>query len=187
MTVYWNAPGVENTEYTCRLAVERAAELGIEQIVVASNTGYTADFLLHKISNLVVVTHQVGFREPGEDEMGSGKREELTKQGVKIVTASHLFGNVDRAVSNKFGGLYPGGIVAHTLRTFGQGTKVCMEIAVMALDAGAISYGKEVIAIGGSRRGADTAMVLTPEHAKDIFDTQVHELICKPRTGGDKR
>jgi hypothetical protein len=92
-----------------------------------------------------------------------------------------LFGAIDRSVTNKFGGLYPGGIVAQTFRTFGQGTKVCLEIGAMAADAGAIPWGKEIVAIGGSGQGADTAVVLLPAHAKTFFDTQVLEIICKPR------
>lgn len=75
----------------------------------------------------------------------------------------------------------PPSIVAHTLRMFGQGTKVAVEIAVMALDAGLIPYGSEVIAIGGSGGGADTALVVKPAHAKNFFDTQIREIICKPR------
>ena len=43
---------------------------------------------------------------------------------------------------------------------FSQGTKVAVEIAVMALDAGLIPW-RAVIAVGGSGRGADTAVVLT--------------------------
>jgi len=163
------------------LALERAQELGISTIVVASNSGFTARFLVDKVANLVVVTHHVGFRQPGESEISSEEREFLENHGVRLVTASHLFGAIDRAVTNKFGGLYPGGIVAQTLRTFGQGTKVCLEITAMAADAGAIPWGKEIIAIGGSGRGADTAVVLMPAHAKDFFETQVLELICKPR------
>jgi uncharacterized protein len=181
MTSYWPAPGRSNTEQTCVLALDRARKLGIESIVVASNTGYTARFLAGKVANLVVVTHHVGFDKPGEDEMPSAEREYLQSQGIRVVTAHHLFGNVDRAVTSKFGGLYPGGIIAQTLRTFGQGTKVCLEIAVMALDAGAIPYGEEIVAIGGSAAGADTALILTPAHAKNFFDTQVLEVICKPR------
>lgn len=181
MTKYWSHAGRENTEQTCALAVQRAEELGIEQIVVASNTGYTARYLTGKIPGLAVVTHHVGFREPGDDEMAAVERDYLAAQGARVVTASHLFGGVERAVTSKFGGLYPGGLIANTLRLFGQGTKVCLEIGTMALDAGAIPWGKEIIAIGGTGRGADTALVLRPAHAKEFFHTQVLELICKPR------
>jgi hypothetical protein len=134
------------------------------------------------VDNLVVVTHHVGFHNPGEDEMAALERQELSAAGARLVTATHLLGGVERGVSSCFGGLYPGGIIAHTLRTFGQGTKVCLEIAVMALDAGAIPWGQEVIAIGGSGRGADTSVVIKPAHAKDFFASQVLEVICKPRT-----
>jgi len=39
---------------------------------------------------------------------------------------------------------------------------VCVEIAGMALDAGLVPYGKEIIAVAGSGTGADTAIVITP-------------------------
>jgi hypothetical protein len=64
---------------------------------------------------------------------------------------------------------------------FSQGVKVALEIATMALDAGLIPYGEPVIAVGGSGGGADSAVVVLPSHAKTFFETQVLELICKPR------
>lgn len=181
MCQYWLQAGKENTQATCSLALKRAKELGIQDIVVASNTGETAGFLVGKVGNLVVVTHHFGFREPGQNEMDPKERAALSSQGASLVTATHLFGGIDRAVTNKYGGLYPGGLVAQTLRLFGQGTKVCLEIATMAMDAGAIPWGKDVIAVGGTRRGADTALILRPVHAKDFFDSKVLEVICKPR------
>ena len=62
---------------------------------------------------------------------------------------------------------------------FGQGTKVCVEIALMAADAGAL-IGKPVLCIGGSGTGADTALILTPVHQKDFLNMKIHEIICKP-------
>jgi hypothetical protein len=185
LAVYFDSPGKHNTEETVRLALKRAGELGIDHIVVASNTGYTADFFVGKEPRIVVVTHHVGFREPGFDEMSPEARETLKQQGAEVLTTTHLFANVERAVTGKFGGLYPGGLISHTLRMFSQGTKVAVEIATMALDAGLIPYGEPVIAVGGTRRGADTALVLVPAHANAIFDTQILEVICKPRRPKD--
>ena len=108
-------------------------------------------------------------------------REELASAGCRVLTTTHLFANIERAITSKFGGLYPGGIVSATLRCFGQGTKVCFEIAAMAIDAAMIPHGVEVVVAGGSGRGADTALVMLPAHAKSFFETQVLELICKPR------
>lgn len=182
MAVYFENRGRENTEQTARLALKRALELGIEHIVVASNTGFSVRPFIGKGPKIVCVTHHVGFREPGYDEMGEATRHELKKQGVEILTTTHLLGNVERAITNQQGGLYPGGIISQTLRMFSQGVKVAVEIAVMALDAGLIPFGKPVIAVGGSGGGADTAMVIKPSHAKTFFDTEVLELICKPRS-----
>ncbi|NLM51375.1 MAG: hypothetical protein GX197_00910 [Firmicutes bacterium] len=175
--------GSANTEMTLKLAVKRAEELGIEHFVVASNTGETVRKLLKLVPAhaVVCVTHHTGFAKPGEQEMPPEVREELIKAGVKVLTTTHLLGGVDRGVENKFGGTYPAGIIAHTLRMLGQGVKVGVEIASMALDAGMIPYGKDIIAIGGSGRGADTALVVRPAHAKDFFEGRVREIICKPR------
>lgn len=173
-------PGRENTQAAIDAAVKRAEELGLRHIVISSNTGESVRPLLGRDVNVVCVTHQVGFRRPGEDEMTSRTREEFAKAGVKVLTTTHLFSGIERAVQGKYGGLYPGGIVANALRLFGEGMKVCVEIAVMALDAGLIPYNEKVIAIGGTGRGVDTAIVLTPAHSRQFFDTKIHEIICKP-------
>ena len=86
----------------------------------------------------------------------------------------------ERAISTGFWGAYPLEIMAHTLRLFGQGTKVCVEASVMALDADAIPFGVPVVAIGGSHRGADTAAVITPSYSASVLNTVVNELLCKP-------
>jgi hypothetical protein len=82
----------------------------------------------------------------------------------------------------KFGGLGPAEMVANSLRLFGEGTKVAVEVAVMAIDAGLIPHGRDVVAVGGTSSGADTALVLRPAHSREFFDTVVREVVCKPRT-----
>lgn len=184
--MFFEGRGPQHTAEVARIAVRRARQLGTGNIVVASNTGYTARVFLSEMGErrdltLNVVTHHVGFHGPGEDEMPAGVREELAAAGCRVLTTTHLFANIERAITQKFGGLYPGGIVSATLRTFGQGTKVCLEIASMAVDAGMIPPGQEVVVAGGSGQGADTALVLVPAHAKTFFETQVLEVLCKPR------
>jgi hypothetical protein len=166
---------------TVKMALERARQLDIEHIVVASNTGETAKLLLDQGVKVVCVTHHVGFVEPGHDEMPAEMRDFLQKKGVAVLTTTHLLAGIGRSITSQFGGLDPAQVVAHALRMFGQGTKVCVEIAVMALDAGLIPFGREIIAIGGTGRGADTALVLTPAHSRQFFATWIHEIICKPR------
>jgi len=179
--MYFSASGKENTAAVVELALKRARELDIGHIVVASCSGETAEKFLHQGLQVVCVTHHVGFEGPGVDEMPLEMREKLQKRGVKVLTTTHLLAGVDRAVRFKFGGVYPAEIMAQTLRIMGQGVKVCVEIAVMALDAGLIPVDTDVIAIAGTGKGADTAVVIKPAHASDFFATKVREIICKPR------
>lgn len=179
--MYWENPGESNTDKTLELAVKRAAELNIKHLVVASNSGDTCRKLLGRGLNLVCVTHHIGFQGPGKDEMEEGTREYLRQQGVKVLTTTHLFAGVDRAIRIKFGGVYPAEIMAQTLRIFGQGVKVAVEIAVMAKDAGLIPHGEEVISIGGTAEGSDAAIVIMPAHSNQFFNTEVREVICMPR------
>ncbi len=179
--MYWPVKGKENTAQTVALAVKRAKELSIQQIIVASCSGETAQHMAGQGLQVICVTHQVGFAGPGIDEMPPEMRNQLASEGVKILTTTHLMAGLDRAVRNKFGGVYPAEIIAQTLRLFGQGVKVGVEIAGMALDAGLIPYGKDVVAVAGSGEGADTAIVVTPAHSHNFFETKIKEIICKPR------
>lgn len=179
--ILFEKKGKKNTQETIDAALVKAKELGIKHLVVASCSGETIKSFLPTQLNIVCVTHQVGFNNPGEDEMSKETRQFLQSEGVQVLTTTHLLAGVDRALRFKFQGVYPAEMIAATLRMFGQGVKVCVEVAVMALDAGLIPYGEEIIALGGSGKGADTAMVLSPAHSPYIFDTNIKEIICMPR------
>ncbi|MGE5372361.1 MAG: pyruvate kinase alpha/beta domain-containing protein [Solirubrobacterales bacterium] len=177
----WNQPGPQNTDATLALAVQRAKELGINTLVVASCTGDTALRLLDCGLNLICVTHHVGFAGPGADEMDPAIRTRLQGHGCRVLTTTHLFAGVDRAIRNQFGGVYPAEIMAQTLRIFGQGVKVAVEIACMAKDAGLFPHNEEIVSIGGTSDGADAAIVIVPAHSNHFFETEVKEIICMPR------
>lgn len=182
IAMYWEKCGQENTKETVSLAVKRAEELDIKRIVVASNTGKTALACSEVFDGeIICVTHHVGFSGPGADEMPAEQRALLSAKGIRILTTTHLMAGLDRAVRNKFGGLYPAELIAASLRMLGQGVKVCVEVAGMALDAGLVPYGEEIITIGGTGSGADTAIVVLPAHSNNFFETKIKEIICKPR------
>ncbi len=180
--MYFESAGRENTEQVLALAHERATALGIEEIVVASTTGATALEALNvfKGCRITGVTYHCGFKKPFENRMPEDARRELTEKGVTVVTATHALSGLERALAQKSRGTYPVLIIADTLRLFGQGTKVAVEVTLMAADAGALS-GKDIIAIGGTGRGADTALVIKPAHMNNLFDMRIRETICKPR------
>lgn len=183
--MYWKQPGKENTERTLEVALERIADSGLDDVVVASNSGRTVRKFLEIAdvvpSNLVCVTHHVGFREPGADEMKPQVREELRSRGIEVLTTTHVLAGVARSIKNDYGGLYPAEIIAESLRMFGQGVKVSVEISIMAVDAGLVPYGDEIVAIGGTGRGADTACIVKPGHSNRVFETEVKEILCRPR------
>ncbi len=180
--VYFENPGAENTDETLRIARQRADELGIKNVVVASTTGDTAVRAMDAFQGLrvIVVTHVTGFRAPDAQEFTEENRQIVdSKRGV-IVTAAHIFAGISRAMSNKYDSPGPGYIIADTLRTFGHGMKVAFEIAIMAADAGVVRTDEDVVSIGGTGRGADTAIVLAPVHNHHFFDIKVKEILCKP-------
>ena len=181
--VYFDSPGAENTEETLRLAKARAMELGIKTIVVASTTGNTGVNVAEKFKDykVVVVTHTTGFVAPGTQELTPENKARMEKLGVEIFTGAHAFGGIAHAARKSFNTHVLGDFMANTLRMFGQGMKVAIEISLMAADAGLISPDEEVIAIGGTARGADAAIVVKPAHAHDVFSLRVKEIICKPR------
>ncbi|MGD0645333.1 MAG: pyruvate kinase alpha/beta domain-containing protein [Candidatus Bathyarchaeia archaeon] len=164
------------------VAKKRAEELGIRSVVVASTAGETGVKAaeLFRGYNVVVVTHSTGFSGLDVQELAPGNRERILRAGGRILTTTHAFGGLGRAVRRKFGTYQSDEIVANTLRVFGQGTKVAVEIALMAADSGFVSVTEDVISIGGSGSGADTALVVRPANVQDFFDVKVREIICKP-------
>jgi hypothetical protein len=184
-TVYFGGKGKQFTEETLKLARKRADELGIKNIVVASYTGYTGAQAseVFKDYNLVVSAGMMGFTEPNVDRMVKENREKIEANGGKVFYHLHSFGGLGRAVKQKFGAIQVDEIIAHTLRAFSQGVKVCLEISCMACDAGLIRADLPCIAIAGSGGGADTAVVLLPVNTHRFFDIKVLEILCKPRIG----
>ena len=182
-TVYFEKPSPENTEETLKLAKTRAEELGIRNIVVASTSGETGVKAseVFKGYNLIVTSHVTGFREPDVQEFLPENRNIIERNGAKILTTAHAFGTLGQAVNKKFGTLQVDGIISAVLRLFGQGVKVGCEIVCMAADAGLIRTDEEAITIGGTRSGADTAMVLKPSNTHSFFDLRIREIVCKPR------
>ena len=174
-------PGKQHTDLTYDIAVEAARQRGIKYIVLASHTGYTAKkFAAIEDIKVICVSGVNGAREKGVNSMSKETKQELIDSGVEVVTATHVLSGVERGISTKVGGMYPAEIMAFTLRMFSHGVKVCVEIAIMALDADVIPYGEAVIAVGGTGNGADTVAVITPSHAASVFETKIHEILCKP-------
>ena len=180
--MYFEASGKSNTEETLKLAFERGMALGLNEVVVASTSGETALKAADIFENfkITAVSYHCGFRKPFESVMDPHVKEDLIARGIHVISATHALSGVERAVAKKHQGIYPALLIADTLRLFGQGTKVAVEVSIMAADSGALS-GNDVVSIGGSGKGSDTALILKPANQSDMFDIRIREVICKPR------
>jgi hypothetical protein len=74
---------------------------------------------------------------------------------------AHAFGGVGRGVRNKVGTYQVDEVMAYTLRIF-------------------VRTDGDMISVGGTGKGTDTALVLRPATSAHLFDLRVREVICKP-------
>jgi len=182
-TIYFKETGALNTGALLEFVKEYAEKEGIKDIVVASTTGETGakTSKIFKEYNVVIVTHCFGSREPGKTELQEEYRREILANGARIFTGIHALSSIERAIRKDFGTIQPLELIANTLRLMGEGTKVCVEITLMAADAGLIPAEKDIIAIAGTGGGADTALRIRPANAARFFDLKIKEILAKPQ------
>ena len=182
--VYFEKPGAESTLETLRVAKARAAELGIRHVLVASTHGRTAlqaaDVFAGSGIQVIAVSICASFEEMGWT-MTPAEREKVEKHGVRVLTSAH--GLADGISEGFYGEATLGNVVAHTLRFFSQGMKVAVEISLMAVEAGLVPAGQEIVAVAGTNDGADTAIVIAPAYARKVKEVSIREILCKPRVG----
>jgi len=186
-TIYFKKPGKANTAETLKIALNAAKERGIDTVLVASTTGWTAEEALKQLEGsglrLIVVTHQTGYQEPGVQLMPSEVRNKLEEKGVMVYTGTDV---LTRGAQARIEGRLPmavplaSTIIGNTLRMFSKGVKACVEIAVMAADAGLIPIDKSVVAVAGTHAGSDSAVILTPANSNNMRDLKIHEILAKP-------
>ena len=187
-TFYFDVHGEVNTDKAIELSRERADELGIEKVVVASETGLSAlkvldAFPRHEgigvnsavgttVEGSVIGDLKIGITDP--EMMG-----ELLERGVKVVRGTdpfwNLSANTDLIDTSKLGMMF--------LKCLCGGIQVCLTGVLEATDAGLLVEGEEVIAIAGSFVGLDTAIVAAAANSVNFFKAfEVRETICKPRS-----
>jgi uncharacterized protein len=184
-TLLFESMGEQNTDATLQAARERAEALGIRQVVVASSHGGTARKAQAVFAPLGVRVIAVSISHSWASEgwvMTAEEKAGLEQLGVIVHTGLHALGDgVGAAFSEKHGGRTPEEFVRATLYRFSQGMKVAVECLLMAADAGLLDMKQEVIAIGGTDRGADTAIVCKPAYPRKFHELQIREILAKPR------
>ena len=173
------------TDNVLRIAKDIFIERKLEDLVVASTegtTGLAAARLFNDLNaNLIVVAHNVGFKEPNINEFNSEMQTEIKKLGGYVLFGTMPFHTINDAIRSKMGSSVES-LIADALRMMGQGTKVCAEIVAMACDAGQVESGKDVLAVAGTHRGADTVLIIKSANSRRFFDLKIVGVIAKPHT-----
>ncbi len=183
--LYCEGTGPENTDAVLAAARKRASELGIKHVVVATSHGGTAlkarDIFADPRLSIIAVGICEGYRTNGwcftPEEI-----ERMAKAGIKPLVASHALGDgVASCFTERSGGKSIEEVVRDTLYRFGQGMKVCVEVVLMAADAGLIPMDREVMALAGTSEGCDTCIVVKPAYPRTFLDMEIREIVAKPR------
>jgi uncharacterized protein len=183
--LYCESTGSSSTDLVLAAAKKRAKELKIKDVVVASTHGGTAiktkAIFADPSLNLVAVGIAEGYKENGWC-FTEAEKKRLENAGIKPLVASHALGDgVASSFTEKSGGKSIEEIVRDTLYRFGQGMKVCVEIVLMAADAGLIPMDREVMAIAGTAEGTDTCIIVKPAYPRKFYELEVREIVAKPR------
>ncbi|MHA1794421.1 MAG: pyruvate kinase alpha/beta domain-containing protein [Promethearchaeota archaeon] len=160
----------------------------IKDIVVASTRGDTGvlacEILDASKYNIITVTHCDGFTGANKQELKEENKQKILDSGGKILTGTHALSGVETGISKKLSGgvVFPVEMFARLMRLIiGDGVKVCIEIALMASDAGLIGdVQKDIICIGGTGVGADTACIIRPSYTRAFTELKVKQILCKP-------
>lgn len=181
--ILFREKGEVNTQETLKIAVEELKKGNMNKLLISSTRGQSAKEALKVIPQgikLIVITHHVGFKEPDQDEFSLQIKDELLRLGHIVHSATHALSGVERAFRREYHGIYTAEVIANTLRLFSQGVKVCVEIALMAADAGLVRSDEWIVACGGSSKGLDTAMVIKPANSSRMLDLKIGKILCMP-------
>ena len=162
-TIYFDEASPEHTESVIEIVSEFLNEHPkINDLVVATTTGATGAAFSKALGqkHVVVVSHHTGFRVSNENELNEEERKTIVENGADLLTATHAFAGVGRGIRKATETWTPTEMMALAFRTFGQGTKVCAEISMMAADAGLVRTDQECICVAGTGHGADTAWLI---------------------------
>ena len=184
---YFEEGGPHNTKKALEIAQKYANQFGIKDIVMASTTGMTAEKALEIFNptdyNLIVVTHSYYFAGVNKrQEFPEEKITNLKNKGMKFFIGTHALAGPERSMRLSLNQWGPVEIMAKYFRTlFSQGIKVCIEISATICDAGLIpALNRDIIAIAGTGKGADTVCLIKPAPTSDFKNLRVKAILCKP-------
>jgi hypothetical protein len=162
---YFESPGEQNTERVLDIVKKRCEDLGITYVLVPSVRGVSAEKALDKFENTEITLFFVGI-DPAK--FSTDTRTRIERSGFKLVFYKQVSYAYPDEAKNAF-------------RRFGQGTKVAVELALIAAHEEVVPTDMEVVSLGGTGKGHDTALVILPAKSDNFNDLEVREVLCKPR------
>lgn len=166
---YFEKPGPANTEAVVEAVSRRLEEGDIRAVVVSSTSGKTGLNFAEKLqgrAQVIVVSYE---------RISTRIRKSITDLGGVVVDEANL--PLHRRGMDK---------MRNALYMLGQGFKVAIEVILIAVDEGALKTGQVVIGVGGTGRGADTAIVAKASSSREMLGPvirrrfEVREIIAMP-------
>jgi uncharacterized protein len=188
---YFHEPGKDNTPRVIEAVSQRLEDGGVRNVIVASTSGQTAVEFARSLKGKVELTcvSEAPYRREWGEEWPCLKnefRQELERLGVTIIDRVPYIFHSSVLEAARGSGASPEQIVKETLYSFGQGMKVAVEVALTGVSCGYLTPYEDVIAVGGSGKGADTAIVLRATYPASLFDKdpakrlEIREIIAMP-------
>ncbi|MEM4406097.1 MAG: pyruvate kinase alpha/beta domain-containing protein [Candidatus Methanomethylicaceae archaeon] len=188
---YFLNPGEENTDLVVEAVTKYIERSDIRDVVVASTSGATAlkfAKALKDEARIICVSESPFRREWGNEYpcIDPKIQEELEKLGVIVLDRIPYVLHGFLYETSKYSFPTPETIFKETLYAFGQGMKVAVEVVLSAVDCGVLEPFKDVIGVGGSGVGADTAIVLRSTYPGTVFSKEkekrleIREIIAMP-------
>ncbi len=189
---YFDEPGDQNTDDVVEAVVKRVESLGIRNVVVASTSGETAlkfARVLKGKAQVVCVSEAPYRREWGNEWpcLKQDYRRELEALEVAVLERVPYVLHGSLLEGSKRNAYFPELLVKETLYAFGQGLKVAVEVVLIAVECGYLEPYQDVIGVGGSLKGADSAVVLRATYPALVFSgdvekrLEIREIIAMPR------
>ena len=172
-TLYFEKGGPDNTQLTLEAAKERASEIRPEAVIVTSTSGKTALEAARIFSGSEIRIIAVPFQRHLWEKYSAPDPQvvaECRGLGVEFIP--------DEPAVPMLSENHPD--IVNAWRTVSQGFKVALQVASMCVDTGLVKPGDHVIAIGGSGRGADSAIAVKPHGFNEVLKSNVTGIIAMP-------
>jgi hypothetical protein len=190
-TRYFKYAGEVNTDAVLDVVAQRILEGGVNNVIVASETGRSAVKAVEKIKGLkvkiIVVTHYPAYTYTKKGKIPIGlmrpeyreRYKYLVEQGCVVIQGTTPFAPPSRWINWDYP--TPEAMIEKAFEVISPGFKVAIMAVLMATDSGALEEGEDVISCAGSFKGLDTAIVATTAYTMNFFSKfKVREVLAMP-------